>query len=344
MSLEQPFLCIRCKRDCDLRYEYALELESGTYAIQWYRCPSCRGEYLHSPELLKGEEAPLEEGAGVGPVRRVALCHVTTVRDSEDLGGGTLAPLLAAALSEDFVDAALLPDYGVEGAMGIISDPEEAIRLHRTWSSRARSFAVNAGLPANFDFLLNLEKFARTDRGEHPRIAVAGRPCHVYAGRHANFDKFAPGYTVDLSIGLFCYGNVSPAGSPALRFEKVTGLTPQEIRGMTAVGNVVRVEGADHHVVEVPLEEFSSFLHRSCLKCVDFTVPWADLSLGESPQVEGFDVVLTRSPTGDRLFEAALRTGRLRAWSPPWMAEGGDSLRILNDLTAVKRELTQIVR
>lgn len=342
MPQEEVFRCNRCNRECDLRYEYELELDSGSYPIRWYRCPSCRREYLHSPELLKGEEAPVKEGVGL--VRRVALCHATAVRDPDEAGGGTLAPLIGTALAEEFVDVALLPDYGVEGAMGIISDPEEAVRLRRSWSSRARSFAVNVGLPANFDFLLNLEKFARTDRGQHRRLAVAGRPCHVYAGRHANFEKFAPGYSVDLSIGLFCYGNVSPAGSPALRFEKVTGMTPQEIRGMTASGTVVRVEGANRQVVEVPLAEFSSFLHRSCLNCVDFTVPWADVSVGESPQVEGFDIVLPRSSVGERLFDAVLQTGTVRAWSPPWMAEGGETLRILSDLTAVKRELTQIER
>jgi len=342
MAQEEVFRCNRCNRECDLRYEYELDLDSGSYPIRWYRCPSCRREYLHSPELLKGEEAPVNEGVGL--VRRVALCHATGVRDPDEAGGGTLAPLIATALAEQFVDVALLPDYGVEGAMGIISDPEEAVRLHRSWSSRARSFAVNVGLPANFDFLLNLEKFARTDRGQHRRLAVVGRPCHVYAGRHANFDKFAPGYSVDLSIGLFCYGNVSPAGSPALRFEKVTGMTPQEIRGMTASGSVVRVEGANRQVVEVPLAEFSSFLHRSCLNCADFTVPWADVSVGESPQVEGFDIVLPRTSIGERLFDATLKTGSVRAWSPPWMAEGGETLRILTDLTAVKRELTQIER
>ncbi len=341
MEGDESFICRRCDRPCDLRYEYTLEIESGSYPIRWFRCPSCRGEYLYSPELLATDN-PWEPG--IGQYREVSLCHATAKDESDEPGGRSVAPLVATALAEHFVDAVLLPDYGKDRSLRVVTEPQDATSLRGPWSAPSRKISVSAGAAANLDFLLALERFARHDGGQHSRIAVVGRPCHVYVARRAHLEKIAPGYAVEFALGLFCYGNISPFGSPALQFQKLTGLEPSQIRGMTVAEGKVRVVSADRQAVEVPLREFMSLLHTWCLKCVDFTVPWADLSVGESPQIEGFDVVLVRTDRGERLFRAARETGRLRAWSPPWMAHERDSLRILSDLTSVKRELQQLLR
>lgn len=337
----EPFVCLRCNRTCDLRYEYSLETESGAYPIRWFRCPNCHGEYLHSPELL----APEDVGEpGIGRYRDVVLGHATSMDESDEPGGRTVAPLVATALAENLVDAVLVPDYGRDRSLHVVTEPEDATSLRAPWSAPSRKISVSPWAAANLDFLLAIERFSREDAGQHPRIGVVGRPCHVYVARRAHLEKIAPGYEVGLAVGLFCYGNIAPFGSPALGFHKLTGLEPSEIRGMTAAEGKVRVVSADHQAVEVPLREFASLLHTWCLKCVDFTVPWADLSVGESPQIEGFDVLLIRTDAGKRLFEAARDSGRLRAWSPPWMGEERESLRLLSDLTDVKRELQQLLR
>ena len=342
MASDEAFVCARCHRECDMRYEYDLVLGSGSYTIRWYRCPGCTGEYLHSPDLLTPGEI-LPPSSGVGTSLEVALAHSTSPMGPDESGGGSVGPLVTTALAEGMIDAALLPDFGPGPRARVITDPEDVGNLQRTWSSRARSFFANAALPANFDFLVDLESFARTDGGDHPRLAVVGRPCHVYAGRRANLANLAPGYEVVLAVGLFCYGNVTASGSPAMRFQQVTGVSPSEIRGITVEAGTVKIVGANRSFVEVPLGEFSSFLHKSCLRCVDFTVPWADLSLGESPQIPGFDTVIVRSPAGAELYRGALQSGRLRVWSPPWMTKD-EGLRILADLTALKRELAAVSR
>ncbi|HKZ23700.1 MAG TPA: Coenzyme F420 hydrogenase/dehydrogenase, beta subunit C-terminal domain [Thermoplasmata archaeon] len=344
MEGREPFICGQCGVECDLRFTYDLELESGVYAIEWFHCPVCRGDFLNSPELLTGEELITPSPDAVGPAREAVLCHGTQVKDSAEPGGHSLEPLIETVLADGFADAAILPDYGRQAGALIVTDPEEVGELRRAWATRGRSFFVNAGLEANFDFLLELERFARQDGGNHPRIAVAGKPCHVYAARRANMERIAPGYEVRLALGLFCYGNVQPLGSTAMRFRELTGLSPTEIRGITATAGLVRVVGSDRRTIELPLSDFASFLHRSCLKCVDFTVPWADMSLGESPQIEGFDVAIVRTEAGEKLFHRALDTGRLRVWSPPWMTPEGDIPKILADLTAVKRAVATLDR
>ena len=339
MSGNERFVCRRCGRPCESRYEYELELQSGVYGVAWFRCPDCGEEYLHAPDLLRAEGIREPDSPPLGSYRKASLCHATTSEGASELPGGRSLPaLVATALAEGFADAVLLPDYGSGGRIRVVTDTEDALTIRHGWSTRSRSISVNAGRVANLDFLMDLEAFAREDGGAHPGIVVAGRPCHVFAARHANLDRIAPGYEVRLTIGLFCYGNISP-GAAAGRFEKLTGVPPAEIRGMTAASGKVRVMSADRSVVEVPLEGFSSFLHKSCLRCVDFTVPWADLSVGEDPLIGGFDVALVRTDAGERLFERATKSGRLRTWSPPWMEGDRDSLRILSDLTALKREL-----
>ena len=342
MEGTDPLVCRRCNAQCAVRYDYDLELESGTYPVRWFRCPVCSEEYLRAPDLLLPEDTKDTGEPGLGPYRKVALCHAGAADGIEDPGGRSVGALVATALAEAMVDAVLLPDFGFGRAGRVVTDPEEATGLRRAWSTSARSMPVNARLGANLDFLVELERFGREDRGAHPRIAVAGRPCQVYAARHANLARIAPAYKVPLTIGLFCYGNVSPSGSPALRFEELTGVAPAQIRGMAAADGKVRVASADGHTVEVPLREFESFLHKSCMKCVDFTAPFADLSLGEDPRINGFDIALVRTMAGERLWARALETGRLRTWSPPWMEGGGDSVRILSDLTRLKRDLAQM--
>jgi len=338
MAADERFVCRRCDRPCESRYEYELELQSGVYGVAWFRCPGCGEEYLHAPELLRAEAIREPDGPPLGSYRKASLCHATASEGADEPGGRSVPALVATALREGFADAALLPDYGSDRRIRVVTSPEEALTLRRAWSTPSRSIPLNAGRVANLDFLIDLETFAREDGGAHPEIVVVGRPCHVFAAGHANLERIAPGYAVRLTIGLFCYGNISP-GSAAVRFEKLTGFPPAEIRGMTAAEGKVRVVGADRSVVEVPLDGFSSFLHKTCLRCVDFTVPWADLSVGEAPLIAGFDVALVRTEKGERLFELATKSGWLRTWSPPWMESDRDALRILSDLTTLKREL-----
>jgi len=344
MEGSEPLVCRRCQATCDLVYDYDLELESGAYPVRWFRCPRCREEYLVASELLRPEEPQDLAEAPLGPHRFVALAHATVGEPGDESGGRSMGALVATALEEDFVDAVFLPDFGTDRTVRVITEPEEAEGLRRSWATAWRSIAVNANLVANLDVLIELERFARQDGGAHPRVAVVGRPCHVYSARRANLERLAPGYTVPITIGLFCYGNVAPSGSLALRFERITGVHPAQIRGMTAQDGNVRVVSADRKTVNVPLEEFASFLHKSCLKCVEFTVPWADVSLGESPRFEGFDVVLARTAAGEALLHRALDTGRLRAWTPAWVSGGEEIARILTDLTELKRELAQLSR
>lgn len=344
MTPETEFLCPRCDRACEMRYDYDLQVGEGEYTVRWFRCPSCGAEYLRSPGLLIPEEVPMADQSGLGTIREVSLCRATTLADPGEPGGGSIGPLVATALAEEMIDAAILPDVGSGPRARVITNPEDIEGLRQSWATRGRSLPVTAGIAANFDLLIDLEQFAREDGGRHPRLAVFGRPCHVYAGRRANMAALAPGYEIALSVGLFCYGNVTVSGSAAMRFQKLTGLAPSEIRGMTAKDGNVKIVGADRTTVTVPLQDFSSFLHRSCLRCVDFTVPWADLSLGECPQIQGFDTLLVRSPTGVRLYRDALESGRLRAWSPPWIANQEEGLKILSDLTALKRELAAVAR
>jgi len=339
-----PPVCRRCGSSCEPLYEYELELESGSYPLKWFSCPGCGGEYLHAADLVTLEDVPMPATSDVGGYRKAALCHEITREGGDEPGGRSVGPLVATALEEDLIDAALLPDYGRGRELRVVTEPDEANGLRRAWAIPSRPFSVNAALSVSLDFLVGLERFAQSDGAAHPRLAVIGRPCHVYAARQANLAQIAPGYEIPLLIGLFCYGNVAPYGSSANRFEELTGLAPGEIRGMTVAEGNMRIAGADRHVVEVPLREFAFLLHPTCLKCVDFTVPWADLSLGEDPRIAGFDLVLVRSALGEDVFERAVGTGRLRAWSPPWMTGDEDSLHLLANLAAVKQDLAEVLR
>ncbi len=220
--------------------------------------------------------------------------------------GGTVTALIALALREGLIDAAVLAAEG-EGLLPraiTVSDPEAA---GKTGKSR---FVVSP----------TVAEFNRAVRSDYRRIGVVATPCQALAlAKMRTQPVTAPASGIEklqLVVGLFC--------GWALSWRDLVTLVEQKT-------DLARVTGMDippsrYHTLEVStkdgtvrvsLDEVNPCVRESCLSCDDMTAEFSDLSVGSARLPEGWETargwnqVIVRTRRGSEILELARRRGVL---------------------------------
>jgi coenzyme F420 hydrogenase subunit beta len=220
--------------------------------------------------------------------------------------GGTVTALVALALREGLIDAAVLAGRG-EGLLprGItVHDPEEVLKLG---GSR---FVVSP----------TVAEFNRTLQGAAGKIGVVATPCQAVAlAKMRNPPPEAPDNGIEklrLVVGLFC--------GWALSWEKLTALlaTKADLNAITGMD----IPPSRYHTLEVytpsgtipvSLDEVTPCVRESCRSCGDMTAEFSDLSVGSARLPEGWqearfwNQVIVRTERGEDLLDLARRRGVL---------------------------------
>jgi coenzyme F420 hydrogenase subunit beta len=243
----------------------------------------------------------------VGPVRGFFITRAadTAVR-SRSQHGGTVTALVALALSEGLLDAAVLAKSGrgLLPAGVTILTAAEALRLG---GSR---FVVS---PA-------IAEFNRAVQTDAQRIGIVATPCQALA--LAKMRAFPMHERQDgseklrLVIGLFC--------GWALSWRPLTGLLARKIDPAAIIG--MDIPPSRYHSLEaytqgdtlrVSLDEVTPCVREACRVCDDMTAEYADLSVGSArlpegwEEARGWNQVLVRTARGMELLELARRLGVL---------------------------------
>jgi coenzyme F420 hydrogenase subunit beta len=235
--------------------------------------------------------------------------------------GGTVTALVALALREGLIDAAVLAEEG-EGLLPrsiTVCDPEAALRLGRS------RFVVS---PA-------VAEFNRICRGDAAKIGVVATPCQALALAKIRTQPVSAAEDgiekLRLVVGLFC--------GWALSWQKLAAL----LGGKT---DLSRVKGMDippsrYHTLEVftpegtvrvSLDEVIPCVREACRSCGDMTAEFSDLSVGSARLPEGWETarswnqVIVRTQRGMDLLELARRRGVLEFREAP--AGNMDKLKV----------------
>jgi coenzyme F420 hydrogenase subunit beta len=220
--------------------------------------------------------------------------------------GGTVSALIALALREGLIDAAVLAGEGERLLpQGVtVSDPEAAVRLGKS------RFVVSP----------TLAEFNRVIRTDCLRIGVVATPCQALAlakMRAQTVTELESGIEkLQLVVGLFCGWALSWRNLTALLDEKmdlaaVTGMDIPPSRYHTL--EVYTKEGT----ARISLDEVNSCVRESCRSCGDMTAEFSDLSVGSARLPEGWEAarfwnqVIVRTKRGSDLLELARRKGVL---------------------------------
>jgi coenzyme F420 hydrogenase subunit beta len=215
--------------------------------------------------------------------------------------GGTVTSLISLALSEGFIDTAVLA-----GEQDILLPEETAV----TESSQALKFAKS-----KFVVSPTVAKFnALASKKEIQKIGVVATPCQALALAkmrlshdpriQANIKK------LKLVIGLFCGWTFSWEALKKV-IDKHVGL--KNVLGMD-------IPPSKYHTLKVftstgetdiSLDDLMSCIRPACNDCKDMTAEFADISVGSARLNEGWDTAkfwnhtLVRTKTGEMLMKTA---------------------------------------
>jgi coenzyme F420 hydrogenase subunit beta len=226
--------------------------------------------------------------------------------------GGTVTALMALALREGFIDAAVLAAEG-EGLLP---------------RSVTITDADAAGMPGGSRFVVSptVAEFNRICRGDAAKIGVVATPCQAVAMakmRTQPVSEVGNGIEkLHLVVGLFC--------GWALSWQKLAAL-------LKAKTDLAQVTGMDippsrYHTLEVyttgetvrvSLDEVDPCVREACRTCGDMTAEFSDFSVGSARLPEGWEAarswnqVIIRTQRGMDLLELARRRGVLEFREAP---------------------------
>jgi coenzyme F420 hydrogenase subunit beta len=258
-------------------------------------------------EALRRRYEPREFTPELGPFKGFYLTRAVDpeVRKSSQ-HGGTVTTLVSLALEEGLIDTAVLAEEGERFL-------PQGIAVTRVAEVKKRG-------KSRFVVSPNLAAFHHAAKGFARKIGVVATPCQAlalakmrskpYPEKDSGIEKLR------LVIGLFCGWALSWPELKAL-LEKRFG--QDSILGMDippSKHNSMEIH-TPGGIVEIPLDEVTPFVRKSCRYCWDMTAEFSDLSVGSARTPEGWEVargwnqVIVRTPAGQDLLDRARARGLL---------------------------------
>ncbi len=248
-------------------------------------------------ELTRKTRCVDYDGSPLGAYRKVLTSRAgIRMGKSAFQAGGTVSALMAFALKNKLIDAAILTDRD-----GLIPVP----RLVTDWQKVA-GCASSKYMAAPTLAALN----TGVREGCH-RLGVVGTPCQMTAVAQMCSNPLAKkehNVPVGLSVGLFCNWSLDTRQLIDLLARR---LDISEIRSMDIPpppAGIMILE-TDSGRVAVSLSEIKPLIPHTCYICPDMTAEFADLSAGMFEGRPGWNTLVVRSETGDEIVKQARREG-----------------------------------
>ena len=220
--------------------------------------------------------------------------------------GGTVTTLIALALEEGIIDAAIVAAGQTDCLPHavVVSDSKE-LRHHGK-----SSFVVSP----------MVAKFNEVAKGEFKKMGVVATPCQALAMAKMRSQSTEKGHEamgkLKLVIGIFC--------GWALSWRKVVELlrTKTDLKTITGMD----IPPSKYHTLEVltkdgplaiSLDEVTPCIREACHYCYDMTAEFGDISVGSARLSEGWEAarswnqVIVRTQQGHDLIELAKIRGLL---------------------------------
>ncbi len=261
------------------------------------------------------------DGSPLGPYRQVLASRAGAhmVRGSFQ-AGGTVSALTAFALKNRMIDAAALTDRdGLSPVARLVTDWKKVAGCASSkFMASPTLSALNMGVREGYN-----------------RLGVVGTPCQMTAVaqmRSNPLNRQEHDVPIALAVGLFCNWSVDTRQLMDLlaRVMDISRINTMDIPPPPA--NIMTLE-TDDEPVAVPLSDIKPLIPHTCFVCVDMTSEFADLSVGMYEGRPGWNTLVVRSETGEKIIEQAEGDGFLETEDFP-----DDNLRHLSQAAAEKKE------
>lgn len=238
------------------------------------------------------------------------------VRPAAAQYGGVTTALINFAFEQGLIDGALLVGGSLEQPLP---------RLATTPAG------VNNCAGSKYLAVPSLANMLTARRTGLTRPAVVGRPCQVTAVRRLqgleNNHQAAPGPAPNLVIGLFCFWALEAAFSAFLTSRTRSRVTKMDI---TPAEVIVDTTGGP---LSLSLDEVRPFIKPACHTCFDPTAELADVAVGSTEAIPGWNTLVVRSARGEELVQEA-RTARVLEIKP----YGAERLPLLREAAWRKKK------
>ena len=275
---------------------------------------ACPGRGLAHDRSRPSEEEEAELFSEWGPVRE--LWEGFAADDALRLAGSSGGAASALALFA-------LERAGFHGLLHIAARPDVPYLNHTVLStSRDEILAATGSRYAPASPCDGLE---RIERAPAPCVFI-GKPCDVAGARAAARLRPALAENLGLTIGIFCAGTPSTAGTlamlRAMGFEDPAQVTGVRYRGngWPGLATVRAADGRENAITYA--ESWGDILqvHRQwrCYVCADHTGEFADIAVGDPwyreipPDEPGRSLILARTERGARFLAEAIAAGYLQ--------------------------------
>jgi coenzyme F420 hydrogenase subunit beta len=247
--------------------------------------------------LFDPEDLTLELGSVKGFY--VARAANEKVRRSAQ-HGGTVTTLLALALQEGMIDAAVVAEEESNGLPHgvLVHTPAEVEKRGKS------KFVVSP----------TVAKFNEAVKDRHEKIGVVATPCQALAFAKMRLKPFPTNDNnigkLRLVIGLFC--------GWALSWRELKRLLKEKTEGRSIAG--LDIPPSQYHTMEVytpqgtiqiSLDDVMPAIRKGCQYCIDMTAEFSDISVGAGRCPEGWEVarhwnqIIVRSQVGQDLITLA---------------------------------------
>ena len=245
-------------------------------------------------------------GDEIGTVRQVVMARAGDAKTrTKGQYGGTVSALLAMALDNSLIDAAILSKNTDE-------------KLPAGFVARS-SAQVLEGAGSNYMAYPALEALNRMPKDSKERLGIVVTPCQAIALAKMVASPPPQRVSMDnvrLSIGLFCTwalaydrfyeflkNNVSP-----VKIKKFDIPPPPANRFDLYVGKEVK---------SYPLDDIRGYRMSTCAYCLDMTAEFTDISVGAAEGVAGWNTLIVRTQRGSEIVDAAVKGGKLETRELP---------------------------
>lgn len=208
--------------------------------------------------------------------------------------GGVVSALVAFALENKLIDAAVLASSSDK----LGAEPKIV---------RERKEVLNCA-GSKYIVCPTVEEVVEAISQEGANIGVVGTPCQITAIRKMQTSKFENrADRVKLLIGLFCTWALMPEAKKFI-LDKAGSAKILKIDVSPPPANLFVLQ-TENGKREIPLDEIRRFIMPSCNVCFDMTNEFADISVGTVEGEEGWNTVIVRTSTANKLFQQALEAG-----------------------------------
>ena len=261
------------------------------------------------------------DGSPLGPYRKVLASRAGEhMPQGVFQSGGTVTSLITFAFRKGLIDAAALTDR-----KGLTPVPRLATDWEQAAGCASSKFMASPTLAA-----LNMG----VQEG-YRRLGVVGTPCQLtaVAQMQANpLQKETHCVPIVLRVGLFCNWSLDTRQLMDLLIQRLDGAEIRRMDIPPPPADIMTLE-SDKGSVTISLTDIKPLIPHTCFVCLDMTSEFADVAAGLFEGRPGWNTLIVRSETGERIVEQACDEGYIEIEDFPT-----ENLKHLSKAAADKKE------